>query len=261
MFDFERLEQAEEIGTPQPRPPENITFFTDIGRLVTEGRLGNQQGKKLMAKLGELETEFMKAADDGEDVEVIIKRIQLRIEEECDGMTSICPIGGSGEAFNGLIKEGKWMRVRNGITMDSGCSVFVMPSDWLTMFALEESAGSRSGQTYTAAAKGGKPILNEGQRTIKFFTQEGEKKKVTCQVAGVNKILASVALICDNGNHVIFRDVGGEIVNDKTGAVTPFRRHGNIYVLDAWIPLPGFDPEPKGKSDEMLSFTRQSGGR
>ena len=45
-------------------------------------------------------------------------------------MTSICPLGEPDtNTFNGLIKEGKWMGVRNGITMDSGCAFFVMPSD------------------------------------------------------------------------------------------------------------------------------------
>ena len=172
-------------------------------------------------------------------------------------MTSICPLGEQDKgALSGLIKEGKWMRVRNGITMDSGCAVFVMPSDWLTMFALEESEGSKAGQTYVAAAKDGKPIKNEGQRTIKFFTLEGERKKLTCQVAGVNKILASVALIWDNGNEVLFRDTGGEIINISTGKRTAFRRLGNIYVLDAWIPCPDFKPEPKNTGDEVLSFTR-----
>ena len=71
----------------------------------------------------------------------------------------------------------------------------------------------------------------------------------------MNKTLASVALICDNGREVIFRDTGGNIVNLKTGNRTPFRRHGNIYVLDAWIPCPGFTPESKSSDDAMLRFT------
>ena len=52
---------------------------------------------------------------------------------------------------------------------------------------------------YQAAAKGSKPIVNEGQRVVKFITDKGEKRKMTCQVAGVNKIHASVAQVCDGG--------------------------------------------------------------
>ena len=124
-------------------------------------------------------------------------------------MTSICPLGEPDKnAFSGLIEEGKWMRVRDGIAMDSGCAAFGMPSDWLTMSVLEESEGSKAGQTYVAAAKDGKPIKNGGQRTIKLFSLEGERKQLTCQVAGVNKIPASVALICDNGNEVFVQGHG-----------------------------------------------------
>ena len=134
-----------------------------------------------------------------------------------------------------LIGNGRWLRIKNGITVDSGCSVFVVPSDWLKMFKKVESEGQRRGQQFSAAAKDGKPILNEGQKLIDFVTDQGKKKAMLCQVARVNKILASVALICDRGNHVIFRSDGGDIVNLKTKVRTPFRRHGNVYVLDAWV--------------------------
>ena len=154
----------------------------------------------------------------------------------------------------------KYLRIRNGITMDSGCSVFVVPSGWLHMFALEESVGSRNGQAYTAAAKNGKPIYNEGQKLIKFTTVDGQKKKVLFQVAKVNKALASIAGICDNNNHVLFRQDGGDVILLSTGKRTPFRRVGNIYVLDAWI----INPYWQGDTDtdnyneaEMMGFSRQ----
>ena len=87
-------------------------------------------------------------------------------------MTSICPFGEPDKnAFNGPIIEGKWMRVRNGITIDSGYAVVVVPSDWLTMFALEESEGSRVGQTCVAAAMDCEPIENEGM--MASFTRPG----------------------------------------------------------------------------------------
>ena len=144
--------------------------------------------------------------------------------------------------------------------MDSGCSVFVIPSNWLKMFPMKESEGSRRGQAYVAAAKGGKPILNQGEKTIDFVTDTGKRKKMICQVADVNKILASVALICDKGNHVIFRADGGDIVNLKSGVKTPFRRHGNVYVLDAWIRNPNWKGDKTADADaEVMGFTRQGG--
>ena len=125
------------------------------------------------------------------------------------------------------------------------------------MFQLEESEGSRSGATYIGAAKGVPPIVNEGQRTIKFHTDCGEKRKVTCQVARVNNILASIAGICDNGSQVIVNWDGGEIVNLKTGKRTPFRRHGNIYVLDAWILNPDYKDDGDDAAVEVMDFNRQ----
>ena len=173
-----------------------------------------------------------------------------------DGFYEICPFGDlQVDKVEGVINEGRWLRVRNGITLDSGSSVFVMPTGWLEMFKLTESEGSRRGQTYQAAAKDGRPIVNEGQRTIRFSTKpgaDGEKRKMTCQVAAVNKILASVAGICDQGSEVRFRTEGGVIEDLKSGALTHFRRHGNVYVMDAWIPNPDF-VEP---SDEVMLFTR-----
>ena len=138
----------------------------------------------------------------------------------------------------GLIDEGRYYRIRNGVTMDSGCSVFVMPSGWLSMFELKESEGSKRGQTFQAAAKNSAPIHNEGQRTVQFMTKNGDKRKMTCQVAAVNKILASIGQICDGGNEVYFRRDGGEVHHLKTGKRTPFRRVGNVYVMDAWIEEP-----------------------
>ena len=147
--------------------------------------------------------------------------------------------------------EGKWIKVRNGITLDSGCSVFVIPSDWLKWFVLEASEGSKRGQKFIAAT--GQGIKNEGQRTVKFSTEDGKRRRMTFQVAQVNKILASVAGICDNGNEVTFTATGGRIVSIKNGRITKFRRHGNVYVMDIWV----LNPDYKNPDDKTQGFIRQ----
>ena len=132
----------------------------------------------------------------------------------------------------------------------------MIPVDWLQMFDTRESEGSRRGQTFTAAAKNGEPIKNEGEQTIKFYTGpslDAEKRKMVCQVAKVNKILASIAGFCDAGNEVVFWQTGGVIRNLKTKQETPFRRVGNIYVMDAYIPNPDFKEHPKGKPQPVFS--------
>ena len=83
--------------------------------------------------------------------------------DEFDRFESVCPFDAD-EKDEGLMGEGKWLRIRKSITMDSGSSVFVVPSGWLKMFVMTESEGSRKGQTYQAASKDGKPIRNESEK-------------------------------------------------------------------------------------------------
>ena len=195
-----------------------------------------------------LEREFADAAEAGEDIELYIKRLVRDFSGEPIPIDSI---DADPAKTVGLIDEGRYYRIKNGVTMDSGCSVFVMSSGWMEIFDLEESEGSRRGQTFQAAAKNSKPIKNEGQRTIKFLTKDHEKRKMTCQVAAVNKILASVGQICDGGNEVLFRCDGGEIRHLKSGKITPFRRIGNVYAMDAWIEKANFDESDNMKVDAV----------
>ena len=234
----------------------------DIEGMVKDGVIKKRQGKRLRAFIRGLTEEFKCAEISKEVVEVATRRVvDLNSIFDDDGFDSLSPFGdlAVGE-IQGVVNEGRWLRIKNGITVDSGSSVFVMPSGWLQMFLLTESEGSKRGQCYQAAAKNGKPILNEGQRTIRFSTMpnnNGEKRKMTCQVAAVNKILASVAGICDQGCHVLFRQDGGTIINLKDGTETHFRRHGNVYVMDAWIPNPDFVET----DDEAMLFSRPSESR
>ena len=154
-----------------------------------------------------------------------------------------------------LIGEGEWVRVKGGMTLDSGCSVFAMPSRWLRHLDLEPSEGSRRGQKFIAASN--HEVKNEGQRTVRFRTLDGSRRQMVFQVAAVNKILASIAGICDNGNEVTFRADGGTITHTQTKRETHFRRQGNVYVMDMWVRNPKFNGEP-GKS---MDFTRHGQGK
>ena len=184
---------------------------------------------------------------------------------ECDGLNTISPFGGKAvDDIKGVVKEGAWLRIRNGMTMDSGSSVFVMPTDWLDMFELRESVGSKKGQTYVAAAKDGKPIKNEGERTIRFYgkpSKDAQKRKLTFQVAKVNNMLASVAGFCDADNEVIFRKHGGIIRSLQDGEITPFRRHGNIYLMDAYIPNPDHPSNMEVEDDDKDTDFRRPEAR
>ena len=238
------------------------TYKKEIKDAIAGGRLTKRQGKKLQRTISRLQEELMNMWAAGKNVEAWLQDLEsaadLHISE---GYEEVNVFGEPNGSDPSLIGNGRWLRIKNRITVESGCSVFVVPSDWLKMFKTVESEGQRRGQQFSAAAKDGKPILNEGQKLIEFVTDQGKKKAMLCQVARVNKILASVALICDRGNHVLFRSDGGDIINLKSKVRTPFRRHGNVYVLDAWVESPDWrgTEKPSKEGAEVMGFTRQGG--
>ena len=88
--------------------------------------------------LDNIRSEFIQAWFRGEDVEVWFRGLEARLEynPEEDGLSCICPLGRPFKKGDDTEGEGKWIKVRNGITLDSGCSVFVIPSDWLKWFVI-----------------------------------------------------------------------------------------------------------------------------
>ena len=78
-------------------------------------------------------------------------------------------------------------------------------------------------------------------------TENGERKRMTFQVADITKILVSAGKIVSKG-HKIVLDGGGEgsyILHKATGSRTPLYRKGNVFVMRAWVE----PPTAKGKKD------------
>ena len=98
---------------------------------------------------------------------------------------------------------------------------------------LVETEASRSRKSY-AAADGGE-IVNEGEKTIEFMTNEGSCKKVKVQVAAVTKLLLSAVKIVKAGYKVELDDEKPMIKNMKTGETIKIRKKNGIYVMDLWI--------------------------
>ena len=92
------------------------------------------------------------------------------------------------------------------------------------------------GMKYTAA--GGKPIYNEGVRTLVGEDAQGHKRRVDFQVADVNKPLASLRRIVENNHRVVLDDVGnshGCIEDKNTGKRTPLYVELGVYAFDLWV--------------------------
>ena len=146
----------------------------------------------------------------------------------------------------GVVGEGDWVRIRKGITIDSGAAAFVMPEAWSPGFEKEESICSKGGQQIIGAT--GTVTKNTGQRKIEFRTNEGQDRRGTFQCADVTKILACVAGLADGAGPgqehlVIFSSRGGviapealtKVVLPKSDPVTNFARVGNVCAMDAWV--------------------------
>ena len=86
-----------------------------------------------------------------------------------------------------------YVKIKHGITMDTGSAAFVMPTRWLPMFPLEK--GEKAGQRYVGAT--GKVVQNEGQKNVRFVTRDHEARELTFQCADVNKMLACVAKVTE----------------------------------------------------------------
>ena len=134
------------------------------------------------------------------------------------------------------------MKLRRGITMDSGAANDVMPRRMVRRKQqIRSSAGSRAGVHYVAANNA--RIPNEGEVDLKFQTEDGTNADFVFQVAEVNKALCAVSYAVDHGYKVVFdkdkrtgRDLS-VMTHKETGDVLKLRREKNVWVLDVLVPV------------------------
>ena len=138
-----------------------------------------------------------------------------------------------------VMRNGKRVRLRRGVTVDSGAASNVMPRRMVrNKQKIRPSAASIRGVHYIAANNG--RIANEGEVDFEFITEEGHYEMMVMQIAEVNKALGSVSYMTDMGYRVIFdRDEKtgvdmSRMEHKATGRTTRFRREKNIWVLDAY---------------------------
>ena len=148
----------------------------------------------------------------------------------------------------------KMLRLRKGITIDSGAGNCVMPRRMVVdPSTIRESAGSKAGVHYIAANNG--RIPNEGECDLSFQTTEGNNEEITFQVAEVNKALGAVSYLVDKGYKVTFEknmSTGQDMsmmVNKHTGVTSRFRRERNVWVLDAFVRSKGQVKDSRSNQD------------
>ena len=155
-----------------------------------------------------------------------------------------------GERSLNEIEQQEWVPLPRPLVIDSGAGETVIPRQWFSAHPLEPSAGSLAQDFYTTAD--GTKVYNEGQRQLLMCTPDGRStRKMTFQVAKVNKALGSVSQMVDSQHRVIFdsddygRDIS-YIENKKSGEKMWLRRENGVYVLDMLVAPPSLNKEPPG---------------
>ena len=93
------------------------------------------------------------------------------------------------------------VKIKKGLTVDSGAADHVMPIGWLLMFLVVKSLGMLRGLHYVAAD--GTRIPNAGQQLVKFMTLDGTWTELLFQIAAINKPLVSVSKLNEAGYKVV----------------------------------------------------------
>jgi hypothetical protein len=134
---------------------------------------------------------------------------------------------------------GSRVKMRRGITMDTGAHHNVIPRRMVGKMKIRPSEGSRKGMRYVGA--GNEKIVNEGEVDFPFESLEGHRQSMIFQIAEVNKPLGSVAYFVDREFRVVYdqNSKTGEdmsyMVHKPTGTTYRFRRERNIWILDAIV--------------------------
>ena len=116
-------------------------------------------------------------------------------EHDKDLLATAAAVRQEGESAGSLArlkaKLEKMVKVRKGLTVDSGAADHVMPIDWLTWIVVTSSMGSIRGLHYVSAS--GNRLPNRGEQTVRFLTKDGTWASLLFQVAGINQPLVSVS--------------------------------------------------------------------
>lgn len=127
--------------------------------------------------------------------------------------------------------------VRTETLLDSGAAECVCGSGHFGDVKLESDPGRPKANTEYVTADGMR-IPNLGEKRVHGTTSGGSPLNVRFQVTQVEKPLMAVSKLVDAGHTVQFNEKGGQIVNNRSGRITEFRRKDGVYVLDMWVPAP-----------------------
>ena len=103
----------------------------------------------------------------------------------------------SAEVQRTLQPTTKMIKLKRGITIDSGAANNVMPRRMVRNKKMIRASPSSKRGVHYVAANGGR-IPNEGEFDFEFSTQEGHEESMIFQIAEVNKALGAVSYLVGN---------------------------------------------------------------
>ena len=134
--------------------------------------------------------------------------------------------------------EAKWRRLE--VAVDSGACDSVINPDDLPDHPVRETVASMNGEQYASAT--GDPIPNMGEISALMLTREETMRAMNFTAAPLAKPLAAVKKMCAAGHTVVFDDEGSYVYNKYTGEVNAMCEELGNYIMDVWVPPPGWQP-------------------
>ena len=183
----EQARQRRRIDKKLARMNEQVAAI--VRRAWEEGKEVDMRVRQKLA-VGEV------AAQEDEDmVKDVVRSIDFNDDEPMVELLAVADDPDDRNDCPGTQGSGKWLKVRKGITIDSGSAAFVMPETWLPGFKTVPSPGSKRGQKFIWAT--GKPAYNSGEKQLEFRIASGGDRRCTFQTSDVNQMLACVAGLAD----------------------------------------------------------------
>ena len=132
--------------------------------------------------------------------------------------------------------------------VDSGAAVCIMPNEMCDTWGLNPEG---AGKTYAAAGNQG--VTDEGSRTFPAVTDQWQKRKMTCRVGKVRRMLLAAAEMVKKGNRVVLDPKKSFIENLTTGERTPLYIKNGIFMMKIWVPRNKAQkgPQAAAQSDAM----------
>ena len=142
-----------------------------------------------------------------------------------------------GEVLVNSAGKEEWTEVEFEVALDSGSIVHICSEEDAPGYILQESAGSKRGQTFVVGDGG--VMANLGEMELNLSEQTGNEFTSTFQIAKVTRPLMTVGKICDEGYEVVFDKNVAKVVAEDGEVVCQFNRqdHG-LYTAKLRLKAP-----------------------